>query len=160
MQDGPSPYIESPDRLGDNFHPDDLTASIWEGSMVADDQSVLTLFAAGLFNDIALNQSLFAIPPANVMPYDDATALASSPIILSRSNSEHETKLINPSRTESPDPIDIVRQLGPPIPKDLHLTGKPKRRRTERKFLYSGSNRFGRKGTIRCERCRHWRRKV
>lgn len=160
MQDKPSPYIESSARFRDDCHLDDLTEWIREDSVVADDQNILTLFTAGLFNDNAANQSLFAIPPADVTPFDDATTIDSSPIPLSRSTSGHEAQLIITSPTESADPIDIIYQFGSPVLKDSDLTDKSKRRRTERKFVYSGSNRFGRKGTIRCERCRHWRRKV
>jgi hypothetical protein len=157
MQHKSSPYIEISDQLRDDSHLDDLTEWICERSV--DDQNIL-MFAAGRFNDIAANQSLFAIPPVDVTPFDNATATDSSPVPLSRSNSVDEAQLIITSPTESTDPIDIVYQFGPPVLKDLDLTDKPKRRRTERRFSYSGSNRFGRKGTIRCERCRHWRRKV
>jgi hypothetical protein len=36
----------------------------------------------------------------------------------------------------------------------------PKKERNQRERRGSGPNRFGRRGTRRCELCRHWRRKV
>ena len=43
---------------------------------------------------------------------------------------------------------------------ESQLVTKNKRQRKVQKVVCAGPNRFGRKGTIRCEVCRHWRRKV
>jgi hypothetical protein len=40
------------------------------------------------------------------------------------------------------------------------LVVKPKKERHKREHRIAGTNRFGRRGTRRCELCRHWRRKV
>jgi hypothetical protein len=43
---------------------------------------------------------------------------------------------------------------------DIEVATKPKRKRVDRKRPSEGPNRYGRKGTLRCELCRRWRQKV
>ena len=61
------------------------------------------------------------------------------------------------------DIIDGLSSHGstPELPKSTQPKRKPKPKpKPQTGRMRLGPNRFGRKGTIRCERCRSWRRKV
>lgn len=144
MQETSSQNVRSPDQISYDLHIDD----------VADDHTLVES-SADLFSDIALVESFFIVPPLGIMQFNDTTA-PDFIHILSQSNSVHDVPFDDTSK-QSPDPMkEIVHRPGP----HLALAAKPRRRRMDGKFTNSGPNRFGRKGTIRCERCRHWRRRV
>ena len=141
------------EKTSHNRNPDQISHDPYVDD-VADDYSLVG-FSADLFDNIALDQSWLIVPPAGITQSSYTAALDFFPI-LSQSNSVPDVPFIDTPR-QSPEPIgDIVHQPKSHFP----VSAKPKRRRVDRGFTNSGPNRFGRKGTIRCERCRHWRQRV
>ena len=135
-----------------------------DGSIVPCGANILRRYSTDFFNDVPGNQSLFSDPPADAMVVEDTTIIDSIPIPSNQSNSTEDAESIDMSRSQSLHSIELLEEIAHHFDQsvlgDLPFTDKPKRRRNDQKFVYLGSNRFGRKGTIRCERCRHWRRKV
>ena len=146
----------------DDSQGDEFFEYVCDGSIAPCGANFLRQFSTD-FNDVP-NQSLFIDPPGDAMVVEDTTIIDSIPIPPDQYNSTEEGQLIDISPNQSLYSIKLLQEIAHHFDQsvlgDLRFTDKPKRRRNDQKFVYLGSNRFGRKGTIRCERCRHWRRKV
>jgi hypothetical protein len=109
-----------------------------------------------------LDEPFQELSPMDDTPPADDFALISTGV--GEFNLVPESPLISISAEESPEVVDLIQDdLHQPEPlksEESDLVVQNKRLKKTQKNAGGGCNRFGRKGTRRCEVCRSWRRKV
>jgi hypothetical protein len=114
-----------------------------------------------------LNHVQFSDSHQKITPLDDITASDCIPMPPSSSESNSVPKFPLIAEVSPGERLDLIEPMQedpgrsePDNSAALRRTVKPRRGRKDQRMVFVGPNRFGRKGTIRCEVCRHWRRKV
>ena len=149
---------QSPENVAD-----DSVDVFCDGSLGLD-QVIPMGFSATFGDNLAIHPSSFIdlrleFTTGNCTELDNC---ASTPIPITENDLLQTSLISDISPGQTPDRIehDNTSPSTQGSPESSQLRSKHSRGRKERKTGTQGPNRYGRKGTKRCEVCRHWRRKV